>query len=376
MKGREWNSLPVTGLIGADRINIVKRLKCRENLNTTIKNKDFTMKTYMYSLIAFSLVGSFMMPCNINNRLSNTDAITSKIVFTADNHLCIINSNEKNIQILASGRKGSFVDWEADISPNGTKLVFSSADSTPKQIYLMNLRTLHTTNITHDHVFHESPSFSPDGKSIIFLTAQGWMENIYQINIVTDELRQLTNGLKCSPPSYSPDGTKIIFSFTNARDSNGIATIDKNGNNFKLLTRKGGSPQYSKNGKLILYQDYFSPKARGLYIMNSDGSNNKFLTTIPYQTYPKLSPDGSKIVLSYFTSNYDIYIMNNDGSGITGLTTSPGREYQPSFSPDGTKIMYLLYDTSRTFQLNMMDLDGCNKKTIITDMGSLRDPTF
>lgn len=51
---------------------------------------------------------------------------------------------------------------------------------------------------------------------------------------------------------------------------------------------------------------------------------------------PSWSPDGSKIVfMSDRDGNHEIYSMNADGSGQTRLTNSPGRDEFPAWSPDG-----------------------------------------
>jgi Tol biopolymer transport system component len=58
-------------------------------------------------------------------------------------------------------------------------------------------------------------------------------------------------------------------------------------------------------------------------------------------SYPKLSPDGSKIVFaSDRAGNNDIYTMNTDGSGVTQLTTNGSGDIMPAWSPDGTKIVF------------------------------------
>jgi TolB protein len=46
-----------------------------------------------------------------------------------------------------------------------------------------------------------------------------------------------------------------------------------------------------------------------------------------------------------FTSDRDgkhaIYVMNADGSGVTRLTFSPDDDFQPAWSPDGSRIAFV-----------------------------------
>jgi dipeptidyl aminopeptidase/acylaminoacyl peptidase len=58
---------------------------------------------------------------------------------------------------------------------------------------------------------------------------------------------------------------------------------------------------------------------------------------------PCISPDGSKIVFSLFinvTTAYDVYIMNCDGSGSYLVYQSEYQDRYPSWTTDGTKIIY------------------------------------
>jgi Tol biopolymer transport system component len=62
---------------------------------------------------------------------------------------------------------------------------------------------------------------------------------------------------------------------------------------------------------------------------------------------PTWSPDGTKIL---FASNRSLYtrtlghmhlwVMNADGTGLKQLTSGNDDESQPAWSPDGTKILY------------------------------------
>ena len=58
---------------------------------------------------------------------------------------------------------------------------------------------------------------------------------------------------------------------------------------------------------------------------------------------PKFSPDGKKIVYSYYdisSDNYDIYLYYIEGKNRINHTNRLGYEINPQFSPDGSYIVY------------------------------------
>src|SRR2546422_7172106 len=328
----------------------------RNTRTSTFSAVHSRMKFNIPFLFLVPLCGLIVLSCNKDkNPVSSTGGLTRNILFTADNHLCMIDAEGNNFRILESGPSGSFVNWQAHSSSDGGKVVFAFwAGTGPQQIYLIDLHTLSRANLTKDSVFHESPSFSPGGKSVIFLTSQGWMESIFTRDLQLRNLTQLTRGLFCYSPSYSKDGSHITFAINNTPDSQGVAIMESDGRNVKVLG-PGWDPQLSPDGIKIMYTGFYSAYEEGLYIMNVDGSQNKFLTTIPWQTIPRFSPDGSKVVFSNFVNNnFDIFIMSRDSSGSLNLTNTSAAEFEPSFSPDGTKIIYVLSDTSASDKLMIM----------------------
>lgn len=79
-----------------------------------------------------------------------------------------------------------------------------------------------------------------------------------------------------------------------------------------------------------------------IFIMNADGTNIRRLTNNSYiDTSPTWSPDGSKIM---FTSNRDgnheLYTMDKNGNNITRLTNEPRTDNFSDWSPDGSKITF------------------------------------
>lgn len=87
-----------------------------------------------------------------------------------------------------------------------------------------------------------------------------------------------------------------------------------------------------------------------IYSSRPDGSDRVRLTDTPdfQELSPSSSPDGARIVyygregnLSDDFYQYDVYVMNADGTGRTSLTDSLTHDYDPVWSPDGTRIAFV-----------------------------------
>ena len=99
------------------------------------------------------------------------------------------------------------------------------------------------------------------------------------------------------------------------------------------------------------------PGSDNIWVMNADGSGQTRLTESGGSDYqPSWSPDGTQIIFASDreSDSYidDIWVMDADGSNQTRLTESGGYDYQPSWSPDGTQIVFVS-DRSSTAATNL-----------------------
>jgi len=149
---------------------------------------------------------------------------------------------------------------------------------------------------------------------------------------------------------------------------------------FSRDTTDNRRPSVSPNGKLLLFdaRPAVGP-ARNVYVVNVDGTGQKQLTNSGFTDYSaSWSPDGSRILfVSTRNNNPQLYVMKADGSLQLRVTRDRYDDLSPAWSPDGKKI---LFHSSRNgnpdiYTLDaacLSNLDTCNAAQIslTTDKGN------
>jgi len=146
-------------------------------------------------------------------------------------------------------------------------------------------------------------------------------------------------------PAWSPDGKQITY-----MNDQAIWMMDADGSNPNVIydgMKWDGDPSFSADGKEI----YFASESRkpysstyiNLFRMNADGSNITQLTDGADRRSPSINPNGSMLAyLSNIAGNYDIWVMDVTNKSHRQLTFTSEDEGKPSWSPDGSEIIYSL----------------------------------
>lgn len=283
---------------------------------------------------------------------------------------------------------------EAYFSPDGRWLTFQSTRDgrACDQQYVMRIDGTGLTRISTGKGKTTCGWFLPDGKRLFFGSSHAhdstcppkpdpssgyvWpldRYDIYTVNRDGTDLRRLTNyDVYTAEGVLSPDGKKIVF--TSLKDGDlEIYTMNVDGTDVRRLTNTvgyDGGPWWSPDGKRIAYrahhpadstqladyrrllaQNLVRPSRVELFIMNADGSDQHQVTNLGGANFgPSWTPDGSKII---FASNYqnprggnfDLFLVDagarNAGPGqVEQITRSPVFDGFPMFSPDGKHVVW------------------------------------
>ncbi len=174
-------------------------------------------------------------------------------------------------------------------------------------------------------------AWSPDGTRLALAVFDGPRRSLWVMQADGSEATEIANGENVSRPSWHPNGALITYS------------LERNGRTEVHITRSDGT-----NDRVV-----YSEPAPGTYAVFS----------------ATFSPAGSRIVFDAGTdSEYNIFVMASDGSNVRQLTET-GTDYNPAWSPDGSRIVFIRYEAISESDVFVMDADGSDVRRL-TDLGS------
>ena len=206
---------------------------------------------------------------------------------------------------------------------------------------------------------------------------------------------QLTNARPDDAQSaWSPDGRRIAFKSRRDRN-NELYVMDADGSAETRLTNSfgvsEGQPFWSPDGKHLLYrktQDNPIVQNADIWELDVDPANpspRPVLERAGDERYPSFSPDGTKIVfrgdhdLVDHSGDEELYVMGADGTNIVQLTHNDVFDSAPAFSPDGTRIVFeSARDSGNPLALDIyvMNADGSDVRRLTADPAHDEGPVF
>lgn len=219
-------------------------------------------------------------------------------------------------------------------SPDGRSLAYVSFESKNSAIYVQDVGSGQRKRVAASPGINSAPAWSPDGTRLALTLSKGGDPEIFVLHLSSGSLQQVTrNRAIDTEPSWAPDGNRLAF------------TSDR-----------GGSPQ--------------------IYEVTLPDKRPKRLTfTGPYNARPRYSPDGNSMVMIHGENKrYRIAILDLSNNYLNILTDSRLDE-SPSFSPNGSMIMYAT-TVYRGTELAAVSVDGSVHQRLALQDGEVREPAW
>jgi Tol biopolymer transport system component len=183
------------------------------------------------------------------------------------------------------------------------------------------------TRLTDNDGYDAETTVSPDGTRLIFTSHRDGGMGLYTMNVDGTDLKKVTKRRGYAGGAFfSPDGKWIVYRAFYPKTPEQDAVLDR------LLNERLLEPM----------KCHFE-----IFVARPDGSDEKALTSNGKANWaPSFHPDGKTIVFASnmdatTPGRFSLYAMNVDGTGLRRLTTHDGFDSFPHFSPDGTKLIFI-----------------------------------
>jgi Tol biopolymer transport system component len=289
-------------------------------------------------------------------------------------------SGERQLTDLTNEEATTAHGW----SPDGTRLSFVVGDGEQWDLWIVNADGSGLLKLTPRDRDDGPAVWSPDGSLLAFTASNviGDIDNtgtfdVYMIRPDGTGEQRITSGRvalgwdlswqpltdRAQPP---PDGLapkangSIYFRVGGADGGSRIEAVEPDGSGrhvvFEGEVMRFSRIAWSPDGTNIAYQNPIVGE-RGIYVADPGGSDAVRLTDGVNDSWASWSPDGTRILFSStlydpsiemctpgdpheFRCPTDIYVMDADGSNVVRLTDDPADEFQPVWSPDGSRIAF------------------------------------
>jgi len=211
---------------------------------------------------------------------------------------------------------------------------------------------------------------------IIFVSGGRYTKEIYTADIDGHNVQRITRYRSITIlPSISPNGKYLAYtSYKEGKPNLFIMNLE---NNTEIYAERGEGMKFgtSWRGSTLLYSHTVGRKST-IYALDVEKKNKTVIISKDgIFTSPSFSPDGSKMIfVSDMHGGPQIFITDLSTGAIKRLTYAGNYNTSPTFSPKGDLIAFVC-SVEGTFEICTMNADGSNQRVLTS--GTMNDsPQF
>ena len=245
---------------------------------------------------------------------------------------------------------------DPQLSPDGRWVAYTMTEYSLKdnrgttRIWLADVATGQTREVTAGPGSDRQPRWAPDGKSLAFVATRQNGPQLWLLPVGGGEARRVTDLADgVFDPVWLPDGKGLV-----------VTSDIKWPPEQEIERRNGEYPTEARIWTDLLWRhwdDWRAGKRQHLFLVMLADNRARDITPLAHDV-PTIATggdgdvgvaaDGKEIAVALHgdssvadNTNVDVYLLGPDGSGMRALTTTRGADNTPRYSPDGRWLAYL-----------------------------------
>jgi Tol biopolymer transport system component len=206
------------------------------------------------------------------------------------------------------------------------------------------------------------PDISADGRQILYTSASSGNKDLYLLRVGGARAIPLTANSPADDRQgqFSPSGDQIVF--RSERDGGGVFVMGATGESVRRVTSAGYDPAWSPDGRTVAYttEEVEDPYSRitvsELWTVDvTSGKSERLYTGDAVQA--SWSPGGHRIAFWANTRGQrDIWTIAATGGAPVAVTSDGATDWSPEWSPDG-RWLYFVSDRGGSMNLWRIGID-------------------
>ncbi|MDP3775891.1 MAG: amidohydrolase family protein [Gemmatimonadales bacterium] len=246
-------------------------------------------------------------------------------------------------------------------APGGRSLAYAGPVSASQwvptsasDLWEMDLATRAERRLTADSALDGYPAYSPDGRWIAFISERSGTRQLWLLPRDAGEPRPLTRSgedVYLAPLSWLPDSRGVVYT---AAGKIHVAFVD--GSAERTL-------EFGADITVARWSGLRRPE------LPRPGERHRVRGIVT----PELAPDGRRVA---FAALGDLWVADVSGGRPMRLTQSVGDEIRPRWSPDGSRLAYVVYAPGTEPQVRILEVDRPERSRTVTVPIGPFDPQF
>jgi WD40 repeat protein len=290
-----------------------------------------------------------------------------------------------------------------DIRPNGNG-GFQMGGPKPREFRILDPATNSTKPLRYtpsNDNYLSGWDWSPDGKNIVYVSYQKDAIELWLLDLATGKTQQITNGGAVNvEPRWSPDGKWLVFVSTSYNKRFHVFRADVRDGRLENVVRLTGetkstlpryyysaydmeiSPVWARDGQEILF---VSNKGHihgtgGFWRMKAEPeaeAREIHYEETNWRARPDFSPDGSRMVYSSYLGRqwHQLWVMPANGGDAFPISYGDWDDTNVRWSPDGKQLAFISNRGENT-ELWVQAIPGSEQRRIEVQERRFLGPTM